>query len=148
MKVILKQEVDGLGDAGAVVKVADGYARNFLFPRNLAAIASEKNVKQLNHEKRMIMQQQERFKKEASDLAGKLQNVKVTISRQVGEEERIFGSVTSRDIADGLREEGFKISRRQVKFDENIKTTGTYNCEVKLHSEVSVPVQVWVVKQD
>lgn len=148
MKVILKEHVTGLGKPGQIVKVADGHARNFLLPRNLAAIATEHNVRQLDHEKRQIFLRQEKSKRDALKLADELKEVKITLPRQVGEEDRIFGSVTTRDVAEALREEkGFKINRRQLVLDEAIKKLGVYSCHVKLHPEVSVPVQVWVVAQ-
>jgi large subunit ribosomal protein L9 len=148
MKVILKYEVSGLGAAGDIVKVSDGYARNFLLPRNLATLASEKNVKHLQHEKHQIFLRQEKEKRSALKLAEELKDVKITLIRQVGEEERIFGSVTTRDIAEGLHSEGYKISRRQIELDVNVKELGVYECQVKLHSDVKVPVKVWVVAQD
>lgn len=145
MKVILKEEVGGLGKAGKIVKVADGYARNFLIPRDLAAVATEDNVRRLEHEKRLIFLRQDKAKREALTLAEQLKEAKVTIERQVGEEDRIFGSVTPRDVADSLRQQGYKISRREIRIDENIKKLGVYEAHVKLFSEVTAPVKVWVV---
>ena len=121
MKVILKEELQGFGKAGEIVKVSNGYARNFLLPRNLAAVATEKNMGQLEHEKRQIFLRQEKTKRDALKLSEELKNVSVTIPRQVGEEDRIFGSVTTRDIADSLRQEGYKFSRRQIRMDEVVK---------------------------
>lgn len=147
MKVILKEELQGFGKAGQIVKVADGFARNFLLPRGLAAVASEKNVSQLKHERHQIFLRQEKAKREALKLADSLKSVSVTLPRQVGEEDRIFGSVTPRDIAEALREEGFKFNRRQISIDTVVKKLGVYECEIKLHQEVSAPVKVWVVAQ-
>ena len=149
MKVILKEELSGFGKAGQIIKVAPGYARNFLFPRDIAALATENNLRRLDHERRLIAQRQEKARREASSLADKLKDHSITLYRQVGDEqeERIFGSVTTRDIAEALRQNGFKISRRQIRFDENVRTLGTYECSIKLHSDVTVPLKVWVVKE-
>ncbi|HAA56327.1 MAG TPA: 50S ribosomal protein L9 [Myxococcales bacterium] len=147
MKVILKEEIKGFGKPGEIVKVADGYARNFLLPRDLAAVATEKNVRRLEHEKRQIFLRQEKAKREALKLAEELKATSVTITRQVGEEDRIFGSVTTRDIGEALREENFKIHRRQITMDDSVKKLGVYECQIKLHPEVTVPVKVWVVAQ-
>lgn len=147
MKVILREKVASLGDAGEIVKVADGYASNYLLPRGLAAKANEGNVRHLEHEKHQIFLSQEKAKREAIKLATELKDVSVTITRQVGEEDRIFGSVTSRDIADELRNEGYKIHRRQIQMDDTVRKLGVYECSIKLHPEVSVGVKVWVVAQ-
>lgn len=147
MKVILRENIDTLGDAGEIVKVARGYAHNYLLPRGLAAIATEKNVNQLQHERHMIYMRQEKAKREALKLAEQLKEVSVTIPRQVGEDDRIFGSVTTRDIAEELREEGYKINRKNIRLDVSIRKLDVYECFVKLHPEVEVPVKVWVVAQ-
>ena len=149
MKVILKEEISGLGRASEIVKVAPGYARNYLIPRDLAAYATENNISRLAHEKRLIAQRQEKAHREANSLADKLKDHSVTLYRQIGggDDERIFGSVTTRDIADALRNDGYKISRRQIRFEENVRTLGTYECQVKLHASVTIPLKIWVVKE-
>lgn len=147
MKVILREKVTSLGDAGEIVKVSDGYASNYLLPRGLATKANEGNVRHLEHEKHQIFLSQEKAKREAIKLAAELKEISVTIARQVGEEDRIFGSVSPRDIADELRNEGYKIHRRQIVLDETVRKLGVYECSVKLHPEVSVGVKVWVVAQ-
>lgn len=147
MKVILRENISKLGNAGDIVKVAAGYARNYLLPRGLAARANEGNINQLKHEKHQIFLRQEKAKREATKFANELKDISVTLPRQVGEENRIFGSVTNRDIAEELRKEGYKIHRRQITMDENVKTLGVYECSVKLHPEVDVAVKVWVVSQ-
>jgi len=146
VKVILRENIQKVGKAGEIVKVSPGYARNFLLPRNLATVATVKNVRQLDHEKRQIFLKQEKDKRDALKLSEELKQVPLTITRQVGEDERIFGSVTTRDIADALRQEGFKINRRQIRLDDNVKKLGTYDVHVKLHAEVDVALKVWVVQ--
>ena len=145
MEVILRENVPHLGQRGDIVRVADGYARNYLLPRNLVAPATEKNIRQLEHEKRQIFIRQEKAKREALKLAGQLKATSITIPMQAGEEDKIFGSVTTRDIAEALRTEGFKISRRQIRQEEAIKKLGVYHVNIKLHAEVEIPVKVWVV---
>lgn len=147
MKVILRDNIAKLGNAGEIVRVADGYAQNYLFPRGLAAKANEGNMRHLEHEKHQIFLRQEKAKREALKLAAELKDVSVTIPRQVGEEDRIFGSVTPRDIAEELRNEGYKLHRRQISMEDTVRKLGVYECEVKLHPEVSATVKVWVVSQ-
>jgi len=149
VKVILKETISGMGGVGEIINVAPGYARNFLLPRDLAALATEKNMSQLAHEKKLIALRQAKQYKEANELATQLKGQSVTIKRQVAgeDEEKIFGSVTTRDIAEALRQNNFKINRRQIRFDENVKTLGTYEFSVKLHNDVEVPLKVWVVKE-
>ncbi len=147
MKFILRENISTLGDAGDIVTVAAGYARNYLLPRGLAAKANEGNVRQLQHEKHQIFLRQEKAKREALKLAKELKEISVTIRRQVGEEDRIFGSVNARDIAEELRGEGYKFHRRQITMDDSVKKLGVYDCEVKLHPEVSATVKVWVVSE-
>jgi large subunit ribosomal protein L9 len=145
MKVILKEQLNGFGKAGDIVKVSNGYARNYLIPRDLATIATKKNIGQLKHEKHQIYLRQEKAKREALKLAEELKKTQVTLPRQVGEEDRIFGSVTTRDVADFLRQEGFKVTRKQIRVEESINKTGVYESHVKLHPEVEAVVKVWVV---
>jgi len=147
MKIILRENIDKLGDAGDVVKVANGYARNYLLPRGLAAQATEDNVRQLTHEKHLIFLRQEKAKRAAIKLSKELSSLSITIARQVGEEDRIFGSVTTRDIAEEMRKEGYKINRRQLNMPEVVRKLGVYECEVKLHNEVTATFKVWVVSQ-
>lgn len=144
MKVILRENMDKLGSAGKIVKVSNGYARNYLIPRGVAAIATEDNVRQLQHEKHQIFLSQEKTKREAIKLAAELGALSITINRQVGEEERIFGSVTTRDISEELRREGYKLGRRQFILDEVIKKLGVYECKIQLHPEVQAVIKIWV----
>lgn len=147
MKVILRENIQNVGNAGEIVKVSDGYARNFLLPRRLATLASKNNVAQLKHEQHQINLRQAKAKRDALKLAEELKQVSITISRQVGEEDRIFGSVTTRDVAEALREEGHKINRRDITLDENIRKLGVYEASVKLYTDVHVPIKLWVVAQ-
>jgi large subunit ribosomal protein L9 len=144
VKVILRENMDKLGSAGKIVKVSNGYARNYLIPRGVAAIATEDNVRQLQHEKHQIFLSQEKTKREAIKLAAELGALSITINRQVGEEERIFGSVTTRDISEELRREGYKLGRRQFILDEVIKKLGVYECKIQLHPEVQAVIKIWV----
>ncbi len=145
IQVILSDEVPGLGKMGDVVKVAGGYARNFLIPRQLAMLASTKNIAQLEHTKRQIAKKQEKLAKSARDLASQLTGVSVTISKAVGAEDRLFGSVTNRDIEDALTAEGYKVDRRHIKLAEPIKNLGIHNVDIKLHGDVHATVKVFVV---
>lgn len=147
MEVILREGIDGLGKAGEIVKVKDGFARNYLLPQKKAVVADPKNVKLIEHQKRVALAQEAKVKKEAENLAAKLSNVSVTIAREAGEEDKIFGSVTAKDIADSLKNEGVKLDKKQVFLKEPIKKLGTFDVEVKLYNEVSATVKVWVVKK-
>ncbi len=144
MKVILTKDVESLGTMGNVVRVRDGYARNYLIPRSLAILANESNSKVFEHRKKMIDEQKEKVLKEFKDLANKMEKVKVVVQKQTGEEDRIFGSVTSAEIADFFAKKGIDISKKDIIFKEEIKKLGTYTAEVKLHSEVSVQVKIKV----
>lgn len=145
MKVILIKNVPDVGATGDMVEVKPGFARNYLIPRKLAVAATTGNVKALEHQKRVVSVQVEKEKKEAQDIATRLQERSVTITRHAGEQDKLFGSVTNRDIADVLIAEGFAIDHRSVKLDEPIKALGVYPVSVKLHKDVAVEVKVWVV---
>ena len=147
MKVLLREEYKGLGEAGAVVKVKDGFARNFLIPQGVAFIATEQNKKRYENDLKQQSRRLERDKIQAEELSKKLENVSCTISVQVGEEDKLFGSVTSQNIADVLEEQGFKIDKRKILLEEPIKALGIYSIPIKLHPEVEAAVKVWVVKE-
>ena len=147
MKVILREDVYNLGKSGELVTVKDGYARNFLLPRNLALLASAANVHQLEHEKKVIELRQAKLKGAAAEEAKKLEGVKVTIKRKVGEQDKLFGSVTTLDISDALTGQGIKLDRRQIHLAEPIKTTGSFEVEVRLHPEVPAKIKVDVVPE-
>lgn len=146
MKVLLREDYKGLGEAGAVVKVKDGFARNFLIPQGIAYIATDQNQKRYENDLKQQSWRTERDKHKAEELAKTLENVSCTISVQVGEEDKLFGSVTAQNIADNLAEQGYKIDRRKIQLDEPIKSLGIYSVGIKLHQDVDASVKVWVVK--
>jgi large subunit ribosomal protein L9 len=147
VKLILREDVENLGKVGDVVDVAGGYGRNYLLPRGLAVKASTKNLKEQEHQKKLIQARLERQKKDAQELAGSLDSVSCTIARKTGEEEKLYGSVTSRDIEQALKEEGVAIDRKRILLEEPIKKLGVYTVPVKLHTEVTGNIKVWVVKE-
>jgi large subunit ribosomal protein L9 len=147
MKVILKDDVKGLGHMGEVVNASDGYARNYLIPRNLAAEASTKNIKELEHNKKIIMEKAAKVKDASRASAEKLSALTLVIKAKVGEEEKLFGSVTSMDIAEALMAQGFEIDKKKIHIDEPIKRIGEFVVHVKIHHEVSAPVKVNVVPE-
>ena len=147
MKVILREDVDALGNAGDIVKVAAGYARNYLIPQKLAVIATENNLKSLNHEKRILAHRITKAKREAEKLAEKLNTLSCTIAKQAGEGDKLFGSVTSMDIEESLKNEGFQIDRKKITLNEPIKHLGIYTVDIKLHPEVIAKLKIWVVKK-
>jgi large subunit ribosomal protein L9 len=147
MKVILKADVKDLGRMGEVVNVKDGFARNYLVPQGLAAEANTKNVKALEHETKKIQEMAKKVKSGASGLAEQIAAAKVTIKAKAGEDEKLFGSVTSMDIADALKAEGIEIDKKKIHLDEPIKRLGEYTVTIKLHSEVSAQLNVQVVPE-
>jgi large subunit ribosomal protein L9 len=144
MKVILTKDVPSLGGIGDLVKVKDGYGRNYLIPQEMAVLANEANRKEFEHKKTMAAAKKEKVLKEYRTLAHKIEKVKVVITKQVGEEDRIFGSVTSAEIAEVLHKEGIDVSRKVITLSDDIKTVGSYVAEVKLHAEVIAKVKVKV----
>jgi large subunit ribosomal protein L9 len=147
MEVILREDIDKLGSRGQVVKVAPGYARNFLLPRRLAVAASEANKKIVEQERQAHLRKEAKLHADASDLAKIMGNVEVTIAQKAGENDQLFGSVTSADIAHALEKIGYQIDRRKVHLDEPIKTLGDFKVSVRLHKEVSLDVPVHVVRE-
>ena len=147
MKVILKEDVSNLGKIGDMVAVADGYGRNYLLPRGLAIEASTRNVKILEHQKKVIRARIQKQKSGAEVLAKQLSAVSCTVAKKAGEEDKLFGSVTTKDIEEALKTEGFSIDRKQVLLEEPIKRLGVYPVTIKIHPEVTAEVKVWVVKE-
>ncbi len=145
MKLILREDVYNLGKSGELVNVKEGYARNYLLPRNLAMLASSANVRQLEHEKQVIELRQQKLKGGAMEQAKKLEGVKVSIKRKVGEQEKLFGSVTALDIAEALAAAGHKLDRRLIHLPEPIKAVGEFPVEIRLHREVTAKLTVTVV---
>lgn len=147
MKLILREDVASLGRSGQLVTVKDGYGRNYLLPRKLAVLANEQNVRQLEHEKAVITARQAKLKGEAEQAAGKLSAVNVTIRRKVGEQDKLFGSVTALDIAEALASQGQKVDRRHIHLPEPIKALGDYEVEIRLHHDVAAKVKVQVAAE-
>ena len=146
MKVILQEDVPHLGQTGEVVKVKDGYARNYLVPRGLAVMADDRNVKQLEHHMRLARARAAKAIAAAKELSEKLALVAVSIKRESGEEGKLFGSVNNRDIAEALAAEGFEVSRRAIALDEPLRSIGVYTVPVKLHAEVETQIKVYVIQ--
>ncbi|RJO68069.1 MAG: 50S ribosomal protein L9 [Myxococcales bacterium] len=145
MKVILKQDIKDLGKGGDLIDVKDGYARNYLIPQGLVAPATSKNMKQVGHERSVIADQLKKERLTAQELAARIQNVSCTIAKRVGENNRLFGSVTTKDIEESLREEGLVIPRRAIQLADNIKELGVYDVAIQLHPDVAASLKVWVV---
>jgi large subunit ribosomal protein L9 len=146
MKVILQEDVHNLGATGDVVDVADGYGRNFLLPRQLALIADERNVRRLEHQKRTAAARQAKILAEAQAFAARLTNVAVSIKRQAGAEDKIFGSVTTADIAEALTAQGLDVDRKTLHLEEPIRSIGVFTVPVKVHKAVDASVKVYVVR--
>lgn len=146
MQIILRANVEKLGNEGDLVAVAEGYARNYLIPRNLAVEATQRNRRILEHEKRMESDRAVKEKKDAEKLAGEIANLSCTIRMQAGESDRLFGSVTALDIAAALEEQGFEIDRRKIILSEPIKELGVFTVPAKIHPDVTADIKVWVVK--
>ncbi len=147
MEVILRNAVDKLGHPGDIVSVSPGYARNFLLPRGLAYEATAGNRKRIAAEKSRLEALENERIEAAKAIADKLAEVSVTFSARVGEEGKLFGSVTTADIAHQLEAQGFKIEKRQIELNEPIKTLGMYKVGVRLHADVHPEIKVWVIKQ-
>ena len=148
MQVILKTNIEKLGNEGDVVVVADGYARNYLIPRDFAVEATAKNRKLLEHEKRVTAARTAKERKSAEKLASELANLSCTIPMQVGENDKLFGSVTTLDIAAALEEQGVEIDRRKIILDEPIKELGIFTVPARIHPDVTADIKVWVVKAE
>lgn len=147
MEVILKQDVEKLGKIGTVVKVKDGFARNFLIPKGLVVPLTSSNLKKLELEKQKKTLQIEKVKKESEALAERLAALSLTIPALAKEEDKLYGSITSHDIAQALADEGVDIDKSLIVLEEPIKSIGIYEVPVKLHPEVTTKVKVWIVKK-
>ena len=148
MEVILREDIDNLGTRGQVVKVAPGYARNFLLPKRLAVQATESNKKIVEQERQAHLRKEAKAQGEAAELGKLLGNVTVTIKQKAGENDQLFGSVTSKDIADALAAQNYNIERRKIQLEEAIKQLGEYKVPVRLHKEVTVEITVIVAKDE
>lgn len=147
MLVILKENVENLGRIGDVVKVADGYARNFLIPRKKVVPANENNVAAIEHQKKLLEKKRAAEKGSAEELSKKIEAFTCNISRKVGEKDKLFGSVTTGDIVDALKAGGIEVEKRSIHIREPIKALGVHSVEVKLLPEVIATLKVWVVKE-
>ncbi len=147
MKVILQKDVPALGDAGDIKEVAEGYARNYLLPNKLVIIANESSKKAAEHQKKLIKIKKEKRKKASEGIAGSIAGLELTIPAQVGEEGKLFGSITSMDIAKELKEKGFTVDKRKIQLDSPIKQEGEYSVSIKLDEGISVAVKVVVTKE-
>jgi large subunit ribosomal protein L9 len=148
MQVILRDDMENLGKSGEVVNVKPGYARNYLLPRGLAIKATAGDIKRVEHEKRVIAARAAKLAKEAQSEADKLSQVSVSIARAVGEEDKLYGSVTSRDIAEALAAQGVKVDSKKIHLEEPIKTLGMTEVQIKLGRGVNATIKVWVVKEE
>lgn len=147
MKIILTEDVPPLGSASELITVKDGYARNFLIPNGKAIMATTQNVRNLEHQKRQVLEKLNKVKRTAENLAKKIEAVSCTITKAVGEEDKIFGSVTSADIQRSLENEGIEIDKKKIILTEPIKTLGIFTVPIKVHPEVTANLKVWVVKE-
>ncbi len=147
MKIVLLKDVEKLGESGSVVEVAAGYARNCLLPHKQALLATERNIETAEREKRLRRERDNKLQAGAETLAEKIQALSCTIAKQVGENDRLFGSVTAIDIAKSLKDEGIEVDKKAILLKEPLKALGIYDIPIKLHPEISTSLKVWVVKE-
>ena len=148
MKVILKEDIPKLGTMGETVKVAPGYGRNYLIPQGKAVLATSKNLKELEHQRQLILRKVELVRKDAESFAEKFRGLTLTLARKVLEEDKIYGSVSVGDISKALEEAGVEIERKMIKLTEPIKSVGEFQVPVKVHADVTAEVTVQVVKEE
>ncbi len=147
MKVILREDVEHLGTAGNIVNVKPGFARNFLIPRNYAIPATGNNLKAFEHEARVVESKRAKRRKEAETLKGKLERISCSIAKKVGEQDKLFGSVTTQDIEKAFASEGFNIDKKDILLAEPIKALGVYTIPVRVFEDVVANTKVWVVRE-
>lgn len=147
MEVMLRETVDGLGQEGEIVRVASGYARNYLLPNGLASLTVGTNAKKVEHQRRVLSDKHQHELRTATDLATQISHAEARIPVRTGEEDRVFGSVTNADIADALAKEGIEIDRRKIIIEEPIRALGVYTVPVRISGDVTADLKVWVVKQ-
>jgi len=147
MKVILTEDVTTIGSAGDIITVKDGYARNYLIPNGKALRTTTQNIKTLEHQKRFVQAKLNKIKKEAESLVEKIEAISCTVTKAAGEEDKLFGSVTSADIQKSLKNEGIEIDKRKIVLDEPIKILGIFTVPIKIHPNVTANLKVWVVKE-
>ncbi len=148
MKVILQKDIMNLGDAGDIKEVADGYARNYLIPKKLVIPASESNKKVIEHQARLIKLKKDKRKKQSEKVHESLNGLEILITAKVGEEEKLFGSITSMDVAKKLLEKGYSIDKRKIAIENPIKTTGEFDIQVKLDDGLTAVVKLQVEKEE
>ena len=148
IEVILREDIDTLGDRGDVVKVAPGYARNFLLPRRLAVTATESNKKIVEQERSAHLRREAVRISEAQELGKMMSGVEVTIEQKAGEHDQLFGSVTAQDIANALDKQGYKVERKNIHLEDHIKTLGDFKVALRLHKEVTIEIPVHVISDD
>ena len=147
MDLILKAKVDGLGDRGDIVKVKDGFARNYLIPKGFAVPATDAQKRVLETENKLREIRDDKVKRNVEAIAERMKDLSCTIVVQAGEEDKLYGSVGTHDIANSINGQGFEVDHKQVMLEEPIKQLGVYTVSIRLHREVEVPVKVWVVKE-
>jgi len=147
MQVILLENVPSLGKAGDLVNVSNGYGRNYLIPQKKALLATEKSLKAIEHQKRQVQQRTEKTKKDAEKMAQRIEKLSCTFVKTVGESGKLFGSVTSMDIENYLKENGIEVDRKKISLEEPIKNLGVFTVPIKLHPEVPTHLKVWVVQE-
>ena len=148
MKVILKEDIPKLGTMGETVQVAPGYGRNYLIPQGKAVLATSKNLKELEHQRQLILRKAELIRKDAESFAEKFRGLTLTLARKVVDEDKIYGSVSVGDISKALEEAGVEIERKMIKLDEPIKSLGEFQVPVKVHADVTAELTIQVVKQE
>jgi large subunit ribosomal protein L9 len=147
MKIILKEDFSALGHIGEIIKVSDGYARNYLIPKGIAVNATNGNLKQFESMKEAILKKQAKVKESAEELLNGLSAVKLTYTRKAGDDDKLFGSVTNKEIAASLKEKGFEIDRKAIHINEPVKHLGDFKFSVKLHKEVAAELTATVVRE-
>ena len=147
MQVILLEDVPSLGKAGDLVKVSDGYGRNYLIPQKKAILGTEKGLKMLEHQKRQVQFRMGKVKKDLEKIAQQIEELSCTFAKSVGESGKLFGSVTSMEIEHFLKENGIEVDRKKILLDEPIKSIGMFPVPIKLHPEIVAQLKVWVVQE-
>jgi ribosomal protein L9 len=148
MEIILREDIEKLGHRGDIVKVADGYARNYLLPKRLAVLATESNKKIVEQERQAHLRREAKLEAEAAELAKVLNTLTLTISQRAGEQDQLFGSVTAKDIADALERQNYTVDRRKILLEDPIKTLGEHKVPIRLHRNVTAEITVQVVREE
>ena len=147
MKVVLREEVKGLGVKGDLVEVANGYARNYLLPKKLALRPEGVNLEAMKRSQQHALERKEKEKKDLEALAEKIKKISLTISMKAGEDDKLYGAVTEQHLAEALKREGIELDKKKIALEEPLKLLGVYNVPLKLSPDLSVPLKVWVVKE-